>query len=113
MFKTYLKQRATLLKFQGYNGNGEPQYYQTVFYAPGQPVPVECSLYMPVRWENNRRLVKNRFGAEVVSEGTIYSVVEPTFEDKFRDEAGREWPIIAIEKDVDLNGKVLGYEVAV
>jgi hypothetical protein len=112
MIKDYLNQRATLLKFQQYNEYGEPVFYATVFYQPGQPVPAECSLDMPVRWEGKRHMVRNLQGEEVVSEARVFSLVEPTLQDRFRYQ-GRDWLILAVSAQVGLDGNVAYYEVAV
>lgn len=64
---------------------------------------------MLCRYEYDRKIVKNKEGKEVISEARCFTktAVKPddviTFDSK-------DWPIISVKNEVDLNGTVKFYE---
>lgn len=97
MIERYLNQMATWKRAIGNNG------YQPVF---ADPVNIR------VRWECRRRLVRNKQGEEVISEGRFFCLEGVQPGDVLEYE-GREWPVIAVSEIPGLGGKVLYREVAV
>ncbi len=96
MLNAYLTQTATWKRLTGYGPDG-PIYAETV---------------IKVRWEGKRRLVRDRQGAEVVSEGRVYCVEAVRAGDVLT-YGGRDWPVISVSEVPTLDGRVLWREVAV
>ena len=92
-----MRQTATWKRVTGHDGYGEP------IYAPDQVI--RC------RWEEHRRLVRDKHGKEVVSEATAFCY-EAVQADDVLVYGGREWPVIAVPDGINAYGKVSHREVA-
>lgn len=97
MISRYLNQTATWKRNIGNNG------YQSVFADP---------INIRVRWENRRRIVRNKQGEEVISEARVFCV-EPIQPGDLLQYDGKEWPVIAVSETPGLDGRVHYREVAV
>lgn len=68
------------------------------------------STSIPARFEYKRKIVRDKTGVQVISEAVCYteSAVQPddviTFD-------GKDWPVVSVANQTDLEGTVLFYEV--
>lgn len=93
----YLNQTATWKQVTGLNEYGEP---------------VTTSQVIKVRWEGNRRLVRDKQGQEVVSEARVFCL-EAVQPGDVLEYGGKDWPVIAVSEIPGLEGNTAYREVAV
>ena len=96
MIQGYLNQTATWHCVTGQNEYGEPVTKQKT---------------IKVRWEGNRRLVRDNQGREVVSEARVFCVEAVQAGDEL-EHGGRRWPVIAVSTVPGLDGTISHREVA-
>jgi hypothetical protein len=98
MIKGYLNQTATWEQKTGDDGYGEPTF------ATGKEIAV--------RWEGKRRLVRDQYGNEVISEARVFCV-ETVGPGDVLTYDGTDWPVIAVSEIPGLDGSEHFREVAV
>jgi hypothetical protein len=97
MIDVYLNQTATWKKVTGLDGYGQP---------------VTQSEQIKVRWDGFRKLVRDKQGQQVVSEGRVFCI-EPVQTGDILNDGNRDWTIITVSTLPDLNGNILFYEAEV
>lgn len=91
MIADYLNQSVVWKKATGTNEFGEP---------------VTASRTINVRYESKRKMVRDRTGQEVVSEARFFCLEDLRAGDLI-EQAGRDWPIIAVTEVIDLDGNLV------
>ena len=96
MIENYLNQTATWKQKTGNNEYGEPVF--------------QADQIISVRWEEKRRLARDQYGNQVVSEARVFcrETVAPGDVLNYN---GRDWPVITVSEVPLLNGQVLYREV--
>jgi hypothetical protein len=97
MIEGYLNQRAVWKRKTGSNEYGEPVTKQKT---------------IKVRWEGQRRLVRDNEGREVVSEARVFCV-EPVKPGDILKNEDRDWPVISVSIVPGLDGSESHRECAV
>jgi len=97
MIEGYLNQRAVWKRKTGSNEYGEPVTKQKT---------------IKVRWEGKRRLVRDQYGNEVISEARVFCV-ETVGPGDVLTYDGTDWPVITVSEIPGLDGAEQFREVAV
>lgn len=97
MIEVYLNQTATWKQVTGRDAYGQP---------------ITQNKQIKVRWDGYRKLVRDKQGQQVVSEGTVICM-EPIQPGDILNDGNRDWPVITVSTFPDLNGNIFYYEVSV
>jgi hypothetical protein len=93
----WFTQTATRKPFTGLDGFGDPQYGTTESIA--------------VRWEWNRKLIRNAADDEVTSEALVMTEVAVAVGDILvHPDNSKEWPVISVKDARDHRGALHFYE---
>lgn len=74
--------------------------------------PVSTPISIKVRWEDRKRVIRNKKGETVQSQGFVLCL-EPVTEEDYLEFNERKWPIALVDDPPDINGKVTLREVYV
>lgn len=85
---------------------------ETALLLPWQVIEFEVVITVLGRWQDKRRMVRNAQGQEVVSESRVFLPVEPQWTDLLA-YRGRQWRILSITEQKDMDCNTLFWEVAV